>query len=445
MRKYTAILSTLALSGAMALPVHAQDAEGDTEERIEELEEQVEILSEEVQKKGDEHSGGGVLAGEPVEGSRGGISHHASKIYTKGPGLSIGGYGQTFFKATDTGPNTALPLRQILYFGYRFNDWIVFNSEFEFETEVEQEDGGTEREHEAEVEFAYLDFAFDPRFNARAGLVLLPLGIINEEHEPPTFFGNERPFVEKTIIPTTLRENAVGAYGELAGGAVEYVGYLQNGFDAGGLGPETASEGLGDVKQDGAAFAEDLAFSGSVDWHPMLGATVGVSGLHGDMDQLNRFSGDATITMWDVHGEWKRDGLWLRGLFTQADIDDTRSVNNTVDFDPDTNVRDAPSGNAVPEKMQGWYVEGGYNILRFIEGTGNQKLYPWVRYSQVDTQDEVVSGFSKNGSNDREIITAGVHYMPHPQVAIKAEFRDFDSDGPTNNQEEFLVGLGYNF
>lgn len=444
MRKSTAILSTLALSGAMALPAYAQDAEGNTEERIEELEEQIDILSEEVQKQKGAQTGGagGVLSADPVEGGRGGVSHFASKIYNKEQGLSIGGYGQTFFKATDTGPNTALPLRQILYFGYRFNDWIVFNSEFEFETEVEQEDDHTEREHEAEVEFAYLDFAFDPRFNARAGLVLLPLGIINEEHEPPTFFGNERPFVEKSIIPTTLRENAVGAYGEFAGGAVEYVGYLQNGFDAGGLSDETASEGLGGVKQDGAAFAEDLAFSGSVDWHPVLGATVGVSGLHGDMDQTNQFSGDATITLWDVHGEWKRDGLWLRGLFAQADLDNTGAINTALQNDPNVSLA---SDEAVPEKMQGWYVEGGYNILRFVEGTGNHKLYPWLRYSQVDTQDKVVSGFSKDGSNDREIITAGLHYMPHPQVALKAEFRDFDSDGPENNQEEFLVGIGYNF
>lgn len=463
MTRTSMILSAILLVGS--LPAQAQEGanDRDTEERIEELENQIEVLTEEVQEKRQQQSpASGALAGGPVEGNQGGISHFASKVYTKDRGLSIGGYGQSFYRNRDDGLDTALPLRQILYVGYRFNDWLVLNTELEFETEVEREeeeetelrdtdaDGQfdtvvteqeieTEREHEAELEFANVDFLLDPRANIRAGLVLLPLGIINEEHEPPTYFGNRRPELAQTILPTTMRENAAGVYGELSAANLQYVAYVTNGFDAAGLSGETAEEGLGDVKQDGAAFAENLSFTGSVEWSPLIGTKLGVSGLHGDADQTNFFNNtDVPISVWDIHGEWKRDGLWVRGVFAQAHIGDTRLINNQLGL--------ASSDDVVPETMRGWYLEGGYDVFRFVNAVDSQqKLYPWVRYSHIDTQEEVDSGFRTDPSNERNIITGGLHYQPHPQVSVKAEVRSFSSDGPENNQEEFLVGVGYNF
>ena len=66
----------------------------------------------------------------------------------------------------------------VLYFGYKFNDRFLFNSEIEFEH------GSTEDDGEVSVEFAYLDYLWRKPLNVRAGLLLLPLGFVNELHEP---------------------------------------------------------------------------------------------------------------------------------------------------------------------------------------------------------------------------------------------------------------------
>ena len=42
---------------------------------------------------------------------------------------------------------------------------------------------------EVELEQAYVQIDVNDRNRINAGLQLLPIGIINETHEPPTFFG----------------------------------------------------------------------------------------------------------------------------------------------------------------------------------------------------------------------------------------------------------------
>ncbi|MBD3647105.1 MAG: hypothetical protein HUJ31_06530 [Pseudomonadales bacterium] len=107
-------------------------------------------------------------------------------------------------------------------------------------------------------------------------------------------------------------------------------------------------------------------------------------------------------------------------------------------------------------RMTGWYVEAGYDIFTLLDNSPErQSLYPWIRYSEIDTQDSIAStvqaaGFTGNPKNNRSVLEVGVHYLPHPNVVIKAEFRDWESDADssldgTNNQEEFVIGIGYNY
>jgi len=98
--------------------------------------------------------------------------------------------------------------------------------------------------------------------------------------------------------------------------------------------------------------------------------------------------------------------------------------------------------------MTGWYLEAGYDVMPFLTNLPNQSLFPWVRYARLDTQDDMPAGFAEDGANDRDVITAGLHYAPHPNVVLKAEFKSFNSDAAgdrNNNDEQFLLGLGYNF
>lgn len=397
------------------------------QERIRELERKVEILAQEIEGRRRES-----LVAPDEYDTRLGIGPAGSKIYSATEGLSIGGYGEAYYLETDeAGGDTTDFLRNVLYFGYRFSDRILFNSEIEIE-----------HADEIFVEFAYLDFLFNEQFNVRAGMMLTPLGFVNEVHEPMFFFGNLRPPVETQIIPSTTRENGAGIYGRI-GGQLDYRLYVQNSFDGTGI----SGSNLRGIRQKGSQTkSEDLAVTGRLDWNPAPGLTLGGSFWSGDMGHEDQFNGqqiDLHMDLFDVRAQYRYGGVQLRALYTRADIDDTLAVSQD-------------KNEAIGERMTGWYVEAGYDIFTlFNNSPERQSLSPWVRYSELDTQDSISSaveaaGFSKNPKNEREVLEIGLHYMPHPNVVIKAEYRDWSSkadsslDG-TNNQEEVVIGIGYNY
>ncbi|HKJ72300.1 MAG TPA: hypothetical protein VKA55_11150, partial [Gammaproteobacteria bacterium] len=157
---------------------------------------------------------------------------------------------------------------------------------------------------------------------------------------------------------------------------------------------------------------------------------------------------DVPMTLWDVHAAYERGNWRLRALYTQATLDDTLAVNREL-----TAGNGIGDGEAIAEKLTGWYVEAGYDIMPALGGPAEQSLYPWVRYSALDTQASLASGvknagFTKDPANDRTVTEVGLHYMPHPQVVVKAEYRDWSSEADAasaNNQDEYVVGLGYQF
>ncbi|MFP4614744.1 MAG: hypothetical protein ACLFRB_02640 [Thiohalorhabdus sp.] len=430
MRKVPAILASALAASGLTLPAHAQ--EGADQQRLEELERKVDILSEELEGGRRE----GLVSEEYEYQPAYGVGPAGAKIYEVDQGLSIGGYGHGFYKNSSVdGADETDFYRQIFYVGYRFNDWILLNTEIEIE-HVE----------EVYVEFAYLDFLLHEKANLRAGMMLSPLGLVNEIHEPPTYFGNIRPELEKQIIPTTSRENGVGLWGNLTD-TLEYRLYVQNSFNAIGDGASNIDgANVRGVRQKGAnAQADDLAVTGRLDWTPVDGVMLGGSFWSGDMgheqelfvdgDGESLGTPDVHMDLYEAHAQYKRNGLWLRGMFAQARIDDTQELSDSLD-------------EGVSDTMTGWYAEAGYDIMPHIANLPEQSLYPWVRYTDLDTQSDVPSGYTADPANDRTITEAGLHYMPHPNVAIKAEVKQFDSEASAedaNNQTEYLVGIGYNF
>ena len=173
---------------------------GPDAQRLNELERQLQVLAQEIEtmKLGE--------AAVTADRSNNGMGPAASKIYRSGNGLAIGGYGEVVYRNFDgrlqdgsRSPNTdeADLQRAVLYFGYKFNDRFLFNSEVEFEHAVTASD----KDGESEVEFAYGDYLWKPQANLRAGLVLMPVGLLNEYHEPTVFLGVRRNSVETAIIP----------------------------------------------------------------------------------------------------------------------------------------------------------------------------------------------------------------------------------------------------
>ena len=135
-------------------------------------------------------------------------------------GLTIGGYGQIDYNEPDGSEPGLLDVhRLVLYVGYNFNERVSFRSEIEIE-----------HASEIYIEQAYLNYRVKESLNFLAGVILIPMGIVNEYHEPTTYYGVERPSVDKYIVPTTWREMGVGISGNISDASIRYQAYVVNGF-----------------------------------------------------------------------------------------------------------------------------------------------------------------------------------------------------------------------
>jgi hypothetical protein len=366
-----------------------------------------------------------------------GFGPAASKVYKVGQGVSIGGYGevlyQSFASTRQNGAPTGMldrldALRAIVYVGYKFSDKILFNSEIEFE-HGSTEDGGS-----VGVEFAYLDYRLSPSFGLRAGLLLPPMGFLNEVHEPPAFLGALRPETERQIIPSTWREGGIGVFG--SAGNLSYRAYLVNGFDVRGFGPF----GLRDGRQNGAeATAVSFGAVGRVDYSAAAGLSVGTSAYLGNSGQGAALPSDPTrgvdarTFIWEGHAQYKQRGFDLSGLLAVATLDDAAEINEL----------NLLGGSAsVGERLIGWYLQGGYDLLRGSR-SGHQ-LVPYLRYERLNPQDKVPEGFLSDPVTDTRLVTVGAMWKPLPNVSLKADYQ-INSNEADVGFNQLNVNLGYLF
>jgi len=397
------------------------------------LEKQIEALTREI-----EALKIGEAAAPPAGPSINGFGPAASKVYQVKEGVSLGGYGEMayldFAGKNDAGAASGEAdrldmLRAVFYFGYKWNDKILFNSEIEYEHATTGE--GDEEKGEVSVEFAYLDFMFKKGFNARAGLLLLPVGILNEKHEPTTFPGVLRPRVETLILPTTWRENGAGVFGESKW--LAYRAYVVAGLDALGF---TAEEGIREGRQSGSnSLANNFALTGRLDLIGVQGLLAGISGYTGDSGQ-GQIPASARVTLYDVHAQYQWRGFEGRGLWTRGTIGDAAAIDQALGILPG-------SDESVGEGLKGWYLQAEWDILS-LRKMRRQSLAPFFRYEALDTQDGVPSGFVENPAFQQRIRTVGLTWKPIPQVVLKADYQDVDN-GAGTGVDALQLGLGWIF
>ncbi|MDT8370215.1 MAG: hypothetical protein RQ745_13495 [Longimicrobiales bacterium] len=372
-----------------------------------------------------------------------GFGPAASKVYRVNEGVSIGGYGEVLYENFSDERENNTPsgktdqfdaLRAIVYVGYKFNDRLIFNSEIEFEH------ASTGQAGSASLEFAYLDYMITGGLGVRAGLLLSPMGFLNELHEPPVFLGTERPVTENRIIPSTWRENGIGLFG--GNDQIAWRAYAMSGFDGIGGGTSNASGfsdgGLRGGRQKGSkSVAEDLGVVGRVDYVGTLGLTVGTSAYVGNSGQNRTLDSgetvDARTFIWEGHADYQAHGLELRGLFALATVDDAEQINELKGF---------TGSESVGETMIGWYLQAGYNVLRDVPTV--HQLIPYVRFEEVNTQEDVPTGFLANPANDETIVSLGTAWKPIPQVVFKADYQIRTTEADTG-VDQFNVAIGYLF
>ena len=409
----------LLLAGAVVSQASAQK---DLAERVRALENKVRVLEGELEQQ---ELGAGLV---PVLGQgKHGLAPAASKVYALEQGLSIGGYGEFLYEQRSGTTDRFDTLRSILYVGYRFDEQWVFNSELEFEHGTTSSSSGTTSSGgSVSVEFAYLDFLHDEALNFRGGLLLSPMGLINEMHEPTTFFAADRPETERRIIPSTWRETGVGIFGEVAG--FEYRAYAITALD----GDRFSASGLRGGRQKGnRSAADDFALVVRGDYVDTPGLLVGASAYFGHSGQ-DGMQGTTAIPQMplgivELHAQYEAGPFKARALAALAFLDDAGDFNRAT-------------GGNVARRLEGYYAEIGYDVMSLFEGESEVVVSPFVRFEHIDTQADMPSGFSPIRSQEDDIFTVGLFVQPIPQVVFKASFEAKDQ-----GRDEFNALIGYVF
>jgi hypothetical protein len=320
--------------------------------------------------------------------------------------------------------------RFVLLFTHEFSPRIRFVGELELEHAFVE---GLEPSGELELEQAYLDFLFDRRFNVRAGMMLVPVGIINERHEPPVFNGVERPLVDTVIVPGTWFEGGVGVHGELGTGW-RYRVYLMSPLNAAEF---SADEGLRNGRQKGGQTnIGRAALTGRLEYVGLRGLTAGVSFWRGDSGFEFRPRFDVPVRLADVDARYRRGRFDLRGQFVHVGITGAGDVNDAI-------MRQTGVSPNIARALRGAYIEAGY---RFVEGRRFGDIGAFARYEDADTQHRMPEGSQPLGEFRRRAWVVGATYWPEPDVAIKVDYIIERNRSQTiDASDSFNLGLGWWF
>jgi len=359
--------------------------------------------------------------------SRFGLGPAASRVYGRPVGLSLGGYGEFYFGHAlgddeSRKPHSGDVYRFITYVGYKFAEKVVMNTELEFEHATTSANPQNTKTGSVSVEFSYLDFLISPYLNVRAGLMLMPVGLTNEMHEPTTYRGNFRPTLERQVIPTTWREAGVGVHGETEFG-LSYKAYLVSGLSATGF-DETGVRG---GRQSGNHFVwEDKAFVLRADYSYDDILLVGGSLYRGGADQDPKGDAEVTHTLFEGHALARLGGADIRAVFARGMTEG--------------------AADTVPEATQGFYVEGMYDVLPLLSAGTTMGLRPFLRMEKINLNEKMADGVEAAEKQDITKLTGGVEFLPMSDVVIKAEFdRQTTADRDAKPVQEIRLGAGFVF
>ena len=314
--------------------------------------------------------------------------------------------------------------RFVLLVGHEFQERIRFYSELE----VEHAFVGAEAGGELELEQAFVDFHLDPRLVLRVGIFLVPIGILNERHEPPAFFGVERHQLETVIVPTTWFEPGVGAFGRLAPG-LDYKLYLLGSLDARGFGPGGIRGGRSKAfktNADQPAVVARLTYGG------LRGLDLGASVYRGDAGHAVETS--VPVTLLEADAQWRGGPVELRGIWAHTRVGNARELNRELGRE---------AGAAVARNMGGFGLQAAVHLLSSTHPMG---LAAFARYEEVDTQRRVPEGFQRAPRFDRDWWTVGLSFWPDPDVVFKADYQFAGNGDPAvEATDSFNLGLGWWF
>lgn len=364
----------------------------------------------------------------------------AAKMLMNKQGLQIGGYGNVDYNQPfggDTRQNGKMDVhRFILLFGYHFNQNTSLITEVEFE-----------HVKEVYIEQAFLNHRINNNLNIRGGLMLVPMGIINEYHESTTFNGVERPRIDKYIAPTTWREIGLGISGNLPSASLRYQAYVLNGFNGyDGNANLGGGSGMRGGRQKAAkSYISAPNFAGRVSYYGIMGLNAGLSfysgksqstlydGLDPEMDAaVERADSSAVgLNMLGFDLRYQTNGIQAKGQLYYSMLNNTEAYNTFT-------------GSDLGSAMTGYYAELAYDVLH-TNRSASMQLLPFFRYSQYNTHAETAGELQASKAYQKTIMTTGLTLKLSKGAAFKTDVQFRSSEAEDAYNKYFNMGVAFWF
>lgn len=408
-----AIISTLAIT-ACVLPVAAAADEAALQAHLQQLEDELRLMKTELASMREDN---------------------AEKTATANPGTSttLFSYGEINYNRPthDSKAAQADARRVVLGLEQRLDELNKVTVEIEFEHAVTAapDDPG-----EVAIEQAFVEHQINTTLSARGGLFLIPMGLLNENHEPTAFYGVERNYVETAIIPSTWREGGFTLIGTLDNG-LTLEGGISTGFDLGKW-DATTSDGqespLGSVHQELAkAKAKDLSVFAAANWRGIPGLQLGIAAFTGAVGQDTPALGESRLLLWDAHARWT-PGRWdVSALYVRGTLSNTVSFNQTLVGNP----------ALVPALFDGRYVQAAYQLW----ANDRYKLSPFARLETYNTgvrYADIGAGLTPDTLPTRHVTTLGANIGIGKNVVLKVDGQRSPSSSALDRMD---IGLGWSF
>lgn len=394
---------------------------------MEDLERKINLLTDEIDDLKEK---------DIIKGQRG-----RSRKFQQPNFVTIFGYGELHYIDADNSHAVLDQHRYVIGIHSILNKWIHLTAEIDFEHAAQQ----------LEFELSYVDFLLSREFNVRAGVMLAPIGFLNEFHEPPLFWTTERPLVQQRLIPTTWSMAGFGALGTPVDGLnyrVYFVGSLQSIEDnngssgsGNGFGGDASSFGANGIRggrhQINQAIAEDFAVTGRLEFTKLLpGLQVGVSTYLGDTSQ-GKIDEGGFMALIEADVQYRKEWFEMNATIVNTSISDTEELNAFCQ-----SPGHACDGK-IAENQFGFNIQGGIHIPQLLGKKTTQDLVVHYMFEKVRTQDSNDGTYVIDRSRNRNAVhNFGLAYFPIPKVSIKADALFVHTEDNQTTQT-FQMAVGY--